>query len=705
MVFSLHRRQGWRQDSTVMELTVEFVRKLAGTPFCRSAIVELAAECEHLTEADASLLVAQLTAQGEAVALNRLLNVCALLEMRVDPLSLAGSVGTIDDITHLSYCARYQDANGISPLFDMVRSEELSWQRQAMAARIGTELALRHDDGQDQARRVLYHLREEIREPVTELLVVDSLRMLDAGKLEADAFPIMIEGNIRNDLPERPPAAIIGGGGTVRRPIAKLGRNDPCHCGSGRKYKRCCFEKDRDVLADASQYAGVTQTELHANPGIVDDPDVIRELRPYELKKLNPKDLATEQLLAASRRAQDLGLLDLAFDMLVERSARTDGEFEFDAGHFTDLMVRALDLDNLEVARRARRMTSQDCDFLNWGNVDMQFALQTDPGLVETVENSCKEALSAGHDYYDPGRSNFYDLAHMFQHKFPALSILFARAAVQQHPRRVLDNELLVENVHQARIDLGLEPWDDPIEDIFDEAEEDYERALNDRAQAEAERALRDELSRMREQANASARELADKEQALADLQRKLDRAAEAADAKGVSHVVSNELSAEINEDMSRLRRQVNNLKAEIGNQQEERKRLRQELERERRRAAKASASHKPKASEAAEEAPQRPPEKARVVLVPEYDARFRDAFAQLSATVGAKALRAVAGFAAYDAATWQHARSIKILQDVYRIRIGMHYRLLLRWRPGQTLKALDLIPRQDLESWIKRHA
>lgn len=24
-----------------------------------------------------------------------------------------------------------------------------------------------------------------------------------------------------------------------------LERNDPCHCGSGRKYKNCCFDKDQ----------------------------------------------------------------------------------------------------------------------------------------------------------------------------------------------------------------------------------------------------------------------------------------------------------------------------------------------------------------------------------------------------------------------------------------------------------------------------
>ena len=27
---------------------------------------------------------------------------------------------------------------------------------------------------------------------------------------------------------------------TVRRAAPKVGRNDPCHCGSGRKFKKCC---------------------------------------------------------------------------------------------------------------------------------------------------------------------------------------------------------------------------------------------------------------------------------------------------------------------------------------------------------------------------------------------------------------------------------------------------------------------------------
>jgi hypothetical protein len=30
-----------------------------------------------------------------------------------------------------------------------------------------------------------------------------------------------------------------------------LGRNDPCHCGSGKKYKKCCLAKDEEARQEA----------------------------------------------------------------------------------------------------------------------------------------------------------------------------------------------------------------------------------------------------------------------------------------------------------------------------------------------------------------------------------------------------------------------------------------------------------------------
>lgn len=34
-----------------------------------------------------------------------------------------------------------------------------------------------------------------------------------------------------------------------------MGRNDPCHCGSGRKYKQCCLLKDEAFERAAIQRA------------------------------------------------------------------------------------------------------------------------------------------------------------------------------------------------------------------------------------------------------------------------------------------------------------------------------------------------------------------------------------------------------------------------------------------------------------------
>ena len=39
--------------------------------------------------------------------------------------------------------------------------------------------------------------------------------------------------------PKTRKAAPIGAGAVGQDPGAKLGRNDPCWCGSGKKYKRC----------------------------------------------------------------------------------------------------------------------------------------------------------------------------------------------------------------------------------------------------------------------------------------------------------------------------------------------------------------------------------------------------------------------------------------------------------------------------------
>ena len=50
--------------------------------------------------------------------------------------------------------------------------------------------------------------------------------------------------------------------------MAQIGRNDPCPCGSGNKYKRCCLEKDQ---AAASAKAEAAREAASARAGAVFD--------------------------------------------------------------------------------------------------------------------------------------------------------------------------------------------------------------------------------------------------------------------------------------------------------------------------------------------------------------------------------------------------------------------------------------------------
>lgn len=42
----------------------------------------------------------------------------------------------------------------------------------------------------------------------------------------------------------------------------KLNRNDPCHCGSGKKYKNCCQKKDQSNISSKLGMIGVIAAVL-----------------------------------------------------------------------------------------------------------------------------------------------------------------------------------------------------------------------------------------------------------------------------------------------------------------------------------------------------------------------------------------------------------------------------------------------------------
>ena len=58
------------------------------------------------------------------------------------------------------------------------------------------------------------------------------------------------------------------------------GRNDPCHCGSGKKYKQCCLEKDEAVAREARKKEQETEAaEAPASTEKTAEPQHARETR------------------------------------------------------------------------------------------------------------------------------------------------------------------------------------------------------------------------------------------------------------------------------------------------------------------------------------------------------------------------------------------------------------------------------------------
>ena len=60
---------------------------------------------------------------------------------------------------------------------------------------------------------------------------------LETGKVEeGEVTKITIERGVQVVAQE-----VYGGQGQLTKPHGKIGRNEPCWCGSGRKYKRCHY--------------------------------------------------------------------------------------------------------------------------------------------------------------------------------------------------------------------------------------------------------------------------------------------------------------------------------------------------------------------------------------------------------------------------------------------------------------------------------
>jgi hypothetical protein len=119
----------------------------------------------------------------------------------------------------------------------------------------------------------------------------------------------------------------------LRGPL-KLGRNDPCRCGSGRKYKRCCLASDEEAerakAADArAEELADERRELAEEERLLDEERKIRQARRPSLEEYQAK-LALLRSTAPTDRMQFL-------EDLLEDSAK-----DFDPDEFLEVFADEL---------------------------------------------------------------------------------------------------------------------------------------------------------------------------------------------------------------------------------------------------------------------------------------------------------------------------------------------------------------------------
>jgi len=78
----------------------------------------------------------------------------------------------------------------------------------------------------------------------------------------------------------------------------KTGRNDPCHCGSGQKYKRCCQEKDETAERTARAAAEAAKPKAPPRRSLA---DVLSEEFDDDLEQLTEASNAVIKMVRAGQ--------------------------------------------------------------------------------------------------------------------------------------------------------------------------------------------------------------------------------------------------------------------------------------------------------------------------------------------------------------------------------------------------------------------
>ena len=474
---------------------------------------------------------------------------------------------------------------------------------------------------------------------------------------------------------------LLAQGTTMRRAVAKTGRNERCPCGSGKKYKHCCIAKDEERLHHSSAVAGVTVEELQAAPEPHLTAQLLDGMMPPQMLKLDP-----QQIPAGLR---DTYFLRLCVFNLFDRAAEAFEKIGWPGagtGSWDSIMFFATKAGRKDVLQRVLKVredhSKQTSDDLY---VPLGAALllnEEDPArILQILDESAKDVLAM----HDPNHLSHlaYGLLHS---RNRALGILVARGTIPILPRDQAVSAL--DGILEARDTLNLPP-DDPIGDILDKRYAEHEA---DDAKLRAARQTLD----------AKAQEVRELKEKLDWQEQEITRHEQRRAAAKVAALTAPEEAS-----LKAMRQKLAELKTALNERHLERNELRRELQKAQtdletfRQNSPANAAEQAEADREEESLLPQDAVDIHPVRLIDFPKGFHATLAAFPRHVARAAMVMIGRLAAGEPAAFVGALRLKQVTNVMRQRIGSDYRLFFRLHPDQ-LQVIDLINRKDLDRWVK---
>lgn len=694
----------------------EVLKLAAATVYCRPALRALG----DALPADDSILHSALDHAAEAreaKSFSRLYLAALMAGRRVPARVLELGAALLPDATLLLHTAKWLDGNIAEPLTAAVRSGRMGSERDAIA--LVTALLDYKRRGIPVPHDCLILTRRACRDCSRTGLPMVRPFLCVAAKLANDAVAASIlNADITNDrrldslikeiighddgpswqgfIPSSPRVdAPMAHGATLKRAAPKAGRNDPCPCGSGKKFKQCC--EGKSSMTEQYQIDGVTLAEAQTHPELWLTEQRIREMRSYELYQLDPRRLIPPLAGRVASRLILFGEVPRAIEMLKVAGPGSLSPMTLDEIIF--------DLHRLRDVETLRWL-------VDWAGGDIESSFESEV-LVAKSEERFHLLQQRAHDAIKAELSGdrsaeviYADIGFAALVADPALGLLIARGAL---PVCGWANQsVLIEEMENARDLLGLDN-NEPGYDVLDTTERaslDEERHASDlekiRKETTARVTQRDaEIEKLKSRIDAMQERLAQREKDALEKSTPPTSPKHPADSpKAPPHE-----SAEARELRDQLRRLKDNLKVEHDERNRALRDLRAAQDRLRRapRETTGPSQETPLAHPPDEDASNRVDVEweRQPLRIPEYSRNFCEALRNHPRQASAAAITAAGRLAAGDPSIWKTVRALRMRPGTLRVRIAGDYRLLFETGPGDTLRIVDFILRRDLDRWL----